>query len=239
MPLMLRQMIDEIEYFAGGTIDPRLDPLRIANDGGQYLHSMHEWSFQVRTPTSLDLMEDQPYIDLPRDFSKVISIDSTSTTSGIVLTSLEEVSINRENSSSGGFQYYAALAYPEQTNRREGPGPPRLEIFPTPSATTRDAFTIQYRAGWIYLVEMIDAANVPPPFEALLLDVVRAHADARVNNKSLGEALEPVERSRLLKRLKQSDGLAQARFATSRGGQLQGTEGHVGSWWPTGAVSIG
>lgn len=199
---------DIAEHAAGGQIDASIDLAAMVNDAGRYLISLHPWAFLERPVAQLDVVADQDYVELPADFDKLIDVGDTddyitNTTHLVPADRLERI---RLNSIGGDHETYLALVWPTQASTAASPDRPRLAIYPTPVADVTGRFWLNYYAGWIKLTNPGDVANIPAGIEHLLVELVRAFARGEATGKGPSEAIEVIERSAMLKRLKQSYG---------------------------------
>lgn len=191
---------------------------QIVNDAGRYLFAMHEWSFRSR-PESLDLdfVSGQEYIELPPDFDSVVSIEASDSLESVVhQTSLSGISRLRESVVDDVSRYFVSLAYPTQESMLTGAPAARLEIWPTPTTSQQSAMRLVYKAGWTELFDDNAVPNIPVKFEALLRKCCEAFAKDQDNDDM--EAIELLERSTYLRRMKQSDGMDQYDIGSPVGG---------------------
>lgn len=162
-----------------------------------------------------------PYVNLPADFGLLIDIESTNNhTRQVTLTSLGHLETLRGDIVEATLDYFVALEFPTQTSASAAPPQARLSIYPPPASDAAGALSLVYRAGWVELSNPSQVANIPPQFDALLVELVRAFAQARggISDKTLVDLLEPIERSALMDRLKRHDGAVQPRIGPLRHG---------------------
>jgi len=149
----------------------------LVNEAGERLVAAHPWNWLLRPPASLSLTAGQNYVALPADFASLYSIDIAQDVGwSIRMTEPAEVASLRARQSYPGFGFVAAVAHPGQTVVTAAPGPPRLELWPTPTQNYVNALTIVYRPGWAVLAAGTDVANVPVWVEPLLSEMVVAVA---------------------------------------------------------------
>lgn len=221
--LTYASLLDQAEHAAGAPLDPRLDD--VVNQAGRYMCAMNPWAFLERPPVELDFVANQNYVLLPDDFDQLVSLDvPVGIQTSVILTSIARILNLRANTWTEPFNYYVALEYPAQESVDEPPPKARLAIFPTPGTTESGGLHLQYRAGWVDLVDMDDAANTPAKFDALLVQIVRAFAlgysDERRGPGSVAQRLEPIESSTMVRRLKENDSLDQQNLGRMDGGML-------------------
>jgi hypothetical protein len=118
--------------------------------------------------------------------------------------------------------YYAALSRPWAQADNVTPlvagtafPAPRLDIYPTPQATTNDAIIMRYRAGWTAVSGETNAVTpdtyiipVPPYVEALLIAYCRAFAVA-YEDEGLAARLIEIDNGPIWNAAAIKDGIAQ------------------------------
>lgn len=222
MSLTLLQLQDEVSLVWSERHDPRLNKNRCINEAGRYLFGMHSWHWRSRPPADLAFVADQAYVAMPSDFGfgEIVSLTMTdSVTYGIELTTPQVVEEMRADNVLSPTMYWAALVYPTQASTSAAPGSARLEVYPTPSSSDADAIQLVYRSGWVELSSSSAVANVPSAFDFLLVDLVRAFAQYYLTRDR--SAIEAIEDSAMLRRLKRMDGAAQTDLGKTEGGILQ------------------
>lgn len=157
---------------------------QIVNEAGAYMFASHNWAFLRRPVLTLNSDPGKSHLELPQDFKKLLSIRPTdSLDNGMHRTTLDTLQDLRATSSfNSQDEFWYAMAFPSQANTAETAPKPRLEMFPTPSAT--ESFDVLYRAGWITLTSETQVPNIPPghEWEGLLSRFVRAFADNQDDN---------------------------------------------------------
>lgn len=181
MPVFTGKKLENHALHAiGGRLDSRINVTDIVNEAGERLVNMHPWSWLVRDPANLSLTISQNYVTLPADFRGIKSIWTTSSINDIVhLTTIDEIIRRRGSSLSVTNQdYWVAPAWPTQTATTSEPTSPRLELWPTPAATSADAWAVSYYAGWIQLAaSTVNVPNIPSWMGHMLVQFVRAVAE--------------------------------------------------------------
>jgi len=172
---------------SGMTRDQRI--AEIVNQAGQYLFSK-PWRFRERTSRPLSLIAQQDYVVLPADVEDIISLISKGGLGWIVeLTSPEQIETLRVASpmTNAGSTFYATLSRPWADSSGaalvDGTGMPavRLEMYPTPQATTSEALTVRYRCRWQPVSDStLETFTIPVPTyaESLLIAYARSFAMA-------------------------------------------------------------
>ncbi len=166
----------------------------IVNQAGNYLFSK-QWRFRERTGRPVSLVANQNWAAMPGDAEEIISLVTKAGLGWRVeLTSPEQIELFRNSMAPALLDsvYYAALSRPWAQADNVTPlvagtafPAPRLDIYPTPQATTNDAIIMRYRAGWTAVSGETNAVTpdtyiipVPPYVEALLIAYCRAFAVA-------------------------------------------------------------
>ena len=128
--------------------------------------------------------------------------------------------------------YIGAIVQPSQVSKKDAPGPPRIELWPTPTNST-STLNISYFAKWIDLIDDDDVADVPDYCEFPLAMACRAFAagleEQEVAGKDVHERLEPLMNSTLFTSAYEADGSIQNEYGPMTGGAIQ-QGGHGFSW---------
>lgn len=160
-----------------------------------------------------------PYVALPSDFLEVISIRSASAVdSRVTLVSLEEINRLRTIGGATDSHIRAALVYPARDDATDSFGTPRLEIYPTPTASDTDPLVMTYKADWTELSSGTDKAAVPIYAELMLKEFVRAVALGREEEYggTVAQRLDAVRATAAFQSLIRRDQQAQQRFGPIR-----------------------
>ena len=232
--LTLAQLEDHVSMAIGRSPDGRSTGKDIVNEAGQYLFSMHEWMWASRPSVVVTAASNLSYAELPLDFGTPTGIEVTDAlTIDVHMTTMQHVLELRANTLIAVFDYWVAVVFPSQVDRSSPPPPPRLEMWPTPTADR--TFNVSYRARFIPLVDQDDVANVPPHMETLLIELVRAVAKGRHTQSSVTKELGEIEGGVWLHQLKDNDGMTQPNIGTVHGGivpmELEGV------WRPFSTIS--
>ena len=205
----------------GVTRDQRI--AEIINQSGNYLVSK-PWRFRERTARPVTLTAGKNYAPLPADAEEIISLTSIAGMGWRVeLTSPEQIELMRAtgdlSGSSGVFS--AAMSRPwaqsnDTTALVDGSGMPavRLDLFPTPQATTSDALIIRYRSAWVAISDQTaDTYQIPVPayVEALLIAYARAFGLA-YEDEGLSARLIEIDNGPLFNNAAIKDGIQQRDF---------------------------
>lgn len=233
MSISKLELVDQATAILGEQHDPRISVDRIINDAGTQLFGMHSWNWRSRPSVDLDFVANQEFVNMPPDFGsgELLYVRQTANVNfGVTVTSLALIDDLRANSvTTTGGHYWVSLSFPTQAALTIPPVQTRLEVYPTPTSATASALTVGYRAGWIELNDDNSVANIPPAFDSLLVNLVRARAIYYKTND-----LSPVDailQSATFHLLKRQDGAAQAGGQPRRGGILHGRAGLFDPLW--------
>jgi hypothetical protein len=161
----------------GGAIDVQLyDIDDLINAGIMRFVTARPWRWRERSML-LNTVAAQNYIDLPADLAQLVELKTVGTLTGTInLVTLEEIARMRATTPiSNTLIYWAALSWTTQSSA-SGQPIPRLELFPTPDASTTGAFTGHYLYLPAILVNNNDVPNVPPSMLPALKACVVYHA---------------------------------------------------------------
>ena len=215
MTLTLTNLRSRVDAAIGGVppvIDTDADTSRdrIVNEAGRFFYAMHSWSFAGRPPVSLTLTQDQAYVPLPDDFQSLHSLrDVNNYASEITMTTSSAISQLRNDAvTAADWVRAGTIVYPAPAAVGGAPLPPRIEIYPTPSATRADALELWYRAGWVDLTDPSHIANVPGWIEPLLVQVAWAFSQGYANDQ-LDNRVSSLMDSMMFREMKQNDGMVQ------------------------------
>jgi hypothetical protein len=196
----------------------------IVNQAGNYLFSK-QWRFRERTGRPVSLVANQNWAAMPGDAEEIVSLVTKAGLGWRVeLTSPEQIELFRNSMAPALLDsvYYAALSRPwaqadDVTPLVAGTAfpAPRLDIYPTPQATSTDAIIMRYRAGWTAVSGETDAVTsdtynipVPPYVEALLIAYCRAFALA-YEDEGLAARLIEIDNGPIWNAAAIKDGIAQ------------------------------
>lgn len=206
----------------------------IVNDAGTFLFSMRAWNFRLRPPLLLDLVADQPYVELPRDYGEMIAYRLNGLTQDIYFTTPQQLATMRDHSLMPvGFRYYMAVVFPTQEIAEIKPDPPRVEIYPTPTSDQADVFSVTYRAQWVPLANNTEIANTPDYVDPLLMLLMQAFAWGYLDKAfwgDLDEILGRIEKGRVFKAAKRIDQNVQSDYGPMTGGAVESLRGSPIHW---------
>ena len=233
MAVTYAELVDHLNIVIGENHDGRLNEQQIINQAGNFLIGLHPWRCQSRPSALLDLIADQPWVDIPNDFGngEILGITQNGTLNfDVQLTTLQEIDRFGGTSIPSPSRYFVALSYPTQNNTVEPLAAPRLEINPTPSATESGAFRFSYRAGWVPLSPRgSHVSNIPPWMDLALTQCVRAFGSYYDTNDNT--LIEKFVVSAEIERIRAADARQQRNVGRARGGILQGTGPDYSTNW--------
>ena len=153
----------------------------IINQAGNYLFS-RPWRFRERTSRPVSIVANRDYAALPGDAEEIISLTVKAGIGWRVeLTTPEQLELFRTSMAPALLDsvYYAAMSRPWDVTAGQKFAEQRLELYPTPNASSNDSIIIRYRASWPELSSATAdgyAVPVPPYVEALLIAYARSFA---------------------------------------------------------------
>lgn len=203
--------------------DPSVSVLTLVNRAGTYLADMHTWSWLVRPAAKLNLTAGSEYINLPDDFGRIYGQPKPTTVASVVsleLVSMEEYLRYRQDYMDGGPHYMATVVYAAGIDSRFGP---KLQIWPEPLTTTRDAFRMAYLARWVDITTDTEVIPIPAWLEMLYLEVLFAVAQSyeEHDQASLSMRLSELHMSPEFDTAKRRDGGVQPFIGRVRGGAME------------------
>jgi hypothetical protein len=176
---------------SGVTQEERL--AEIINQAGQYLFSK-QWRFRERTSRPISLVANQEWASLPNDADEIVTLVAKAGLGWRVeLTTPQQIELFRSSMAPAlnDSVYYAALTRPWAQTGTTTPivagaavlPAARLDLYPTPQATSTDSIIVRYRAGWLEVSGTTGAITndkyifpVPPYIDSLLIAYCRAFA---------------------------------------------------------------
>ncbi len=164
----------------GGQPSGLTSVLDLINMAGRYLVGMTRWRYLEGVDYTLGTTASQSYITLPTNFASAVSL--VGMTENIVAEWVDRDAIAQMRASGSSTPalgvYYVAISYavPAVTDPPSSSAPvARLELYPTPSATSASVFRLVYRAGWADLTGDDQYVPVPPNnIETLFLQILAA-----------------------------------------------------------------
>lgn len=198
-------------------------PRDIVNACGKYIFSLRLWKFRRRPPYAISLTSSQEYVSLPTDFGQLQSIYATGTTMDFQIVEMDELVDLRRNSITSQYGYRVAVVQPGQTSASAEMAAPRLEIWPTPSASASSAAKIVYYANWTELTAPSDKVNIPAWAEPVMYTLIPEWA-AGTADGNLMDRQDRFGASKVLAAAISMDGLMQTTAGRVRNGLLAHNE---------------
>lgn len=180
-----------------GSVPAEVPMQDVANEAGEWITSLRAWNFLRRPPLGFDTVALQEYVDLPVNWSAIISGQQGSFTGvGIEIVDIEVLSRMRGGvlTPQGSSSLWGALVMADVP--AAGPVPRyRLELYPTPASPQTKAFYLVYRAGWRELTTPADHVALPQWLLRAYFEAVVAHLRAYTKHDIvLADALAPTTR---------------------------------------------
>jgi len=191
MTFTASQALTNIELATAGKME--VDALSVLNLAGRHLVNMRNWNWLRGQKAVLGTVAGQEYISLPDDCKRIDAIEQTSSLVGTVAFVPLQEFLNYKTSTivASPISFWVTVVWARdeyEVAGTERPGAPtmRLEVYPVPTSTNTDAFTMYYSREWVEVVEDNQALTMPPSCEALFLEVARAFAISYHHNNEGG-----------------------------------------------------
>lgn len=112
MTVTAREALDHIRHALSTDKMPSVGGLRILNDAGEYLVSMHSWRWLEGAQSTLSFTSGMNHLWLPENLREIVALVATDAiNAGIHLVSLQQVAEKRGTTISSSLEYWAALAW--------------------------------------------------------------------------------------------------------------------------------
>lgn len=218
--------MDMADQAAGGALSERTYPDEVINDAGRYLVTMHDWAFLNRPSVELALVNNQPWIELPKDCAQVMAVESsTQIQTEVTLTTQDHIDYLRSALLSSSYFFWVAVTFRGQRKRDQAAPGLRLEVYPTPGESSIGELRLSYRAGWMPLIELDQRPNIPDDVEPLLVQLVRLFAlgyeDEQQGQGSVAERLKGIRESPIFLDLARRYGMSQWNLGKHKGGKIE------------------
>lgn len=223
----------------GGDPPTGLPILDLIHEAGDLLTNLHPWAWLVGQTATVNIVDDQDYVELPEDFGEFQThgppryLGRISTNLDV---SIELVDIQAIVDARGGggalapldFAYLGALVWtvsPSLNPSGGSSGEPdsgelraRLELWPTPSAA--DTFSITYRRRWRRVEQDGDTLSMPRYMVPLFKEVLRAvvRGNVREDAATLDERLAQIVKGTVFAAAKRTDATVQSVYGPIQGG---------------------
>jgi len=120
MTVTAREALGHIQHALSTDQMPAVGGLRILNDAGNFVVSMHPWRWLEQAQSTLSLTSGQDYMWLPEDLREIVALVATDAiNAGIHLTTLNEVAQKRGTTISSSLEYWAALAWQPRSTKTQ------------------------------------------------------------------------------------------------------------------------
>ena len=174
MSIIANTLYRHIHHGLGGDPSSEFPYQEIVNDAGEWLLSVHRWNWNTPETTTIDTTVDVPYIAMPSDFADLIDIQATNniTSSVTPVTRAKLLEFRTNTVAVTNFTFFYSVGF----RKVSGVMSPVLELWPTPSASESDKFTILYCKGWTRVTDDDDVIEAPGYMEPLLKRVCRVFA---------------------------------------------------------------
>lgn len=174
MALLVSDIDSYLQHRLGGK--GSMSTVMLCNQAGHHLTSMHAWEWLKRPPVALALVAGQEWAKLPADFGRAIVNQGALISGGFKWATFEYVISLRSQSVqvTGPWWYVGALVH--RPSIVGGALEPRVEVYPTPTASDNTTYKCAYYAAWTDLRDDRVTIPIPSQFELLYLEIVFALA---------------------------------------------------------------
>lgn len=197
MTLLASQAKQLVEHALGGEVHSAVTPWRCLNGAGHWMCNSRAWRWLRGGLEALALTADQSYVDLPADFGSINAIEGgQGFQASIELTTPDQLLEYKSSATANtGYYYCAVLSYDHADITGTSTGSnhvvaastaaeqkalkaptPRLEIYPTPTATVTDGLLLYYTRGWREVSNDTETIFVPDWMEELYIRIARCWA---------------------------------------------------------------
>jgi hypothetical protein len=222
-----------VQHALGDDPSTGFTTLEIVRDAFRWLQSHHPWNWRTQGPTTLSLVQDQDYVDLPADFGELISMEYPGTTiremNASTIHEIEDLRAFRNTTPQYAFWYAINTGAIDTANPQNGLAAPRMEIWPNPEASVADALRVYYRRDMALLTNPTDIPQFPDWIEPIAVLAVRHYAYIYEDDKANNAAFEAMQS--LLPDAYRRDGADQRRKGVMRGGLYNDTT-NVSPFYP-------
>lgn len=187
MTVTAREALDHIRHALSTDQMPAVGGLRILNDAGQFLVSMHAWRWLEQAQSTLSLSAGQGHMWLPEDLREIVSLVATDAiNAGIHLTTLQEVSEKRGTTISSSLEYWAALAWVPRAT------PTRIQFRFVPGQTVPDNYLEGFTVSDGSTEYTFVAGNIQTYYQGNTWAFKSYGADTAANAQSLADCINSV-----------------------------------------------
>lgn len=120
MTITAREALDHVRHALSTDKMPSVGGLRILNDAGEYLVSMHPWRWLEGGQATLSLTSGMNHLWLPENLREIVALVATDAiNAGIHLVSLQQVAEKRGTTVSSSLEYWAALSWVPRSTKTQ------------------------------------------------------------------------------------------------------------------------
>lgn len=193
-----QQIVDLISHGLGKTPDARNDLWQVVNDAGRQLVTSRDWPWRTAVAVPLFTVAGQEWLEIPADYGgdPTVTADSGFPVQPASYAQIQQLrSVSQVTGTSGWYVTFEAYAVqPSQS----GTPKPRMDIFPTPTATGPWGQLV-YKRGWRELLQADPTLfpSTPPEYDAALYLLARGIAEVLENQSESiesGRAQAEIER---------------------------------------------
>lgn len=194
--------------------DMTIPPGDIVNDALEHLASLHPWRWLQTSQTELDLVEDQPWVQLPIDYGTFVAAEFRSSIMQrlvpVTAARLLQLRAGAPVPPLGGYYYLIHTGAIDPDNPEDGLLAPRMELFPTPSSNEAGAIMLVYHRLLRRMEDPDDVPQWPVYMDRLLSLLARGFASTDYDDDPT--SAYTVEFSQMLPDVMAKDGLAIGSF---------------------------
>lgn len=207
--LTAQQFYDTVQHAIGDDPDSRLSLWHVLNSAGRKLVMESAWTWLCSEPTDIVAVADQPWIALPDDFDRLITVRIAERSyMTVVISSMIDIETYRSSPVIYTANLYYIYPLMNLLSKGASGGVPvrnRLEIYPTPTEDGTPTLTVTYMRKWVELDENDPSRvlNIPEEFTSAL--IYRARADAKILQDDEGAPKEEALYAEEVARLKKHD----------------------------------
>lgn len=183
-------LVSEVETYLRRRLGGKspMSTVMLCNLAGHHLISMHAWEWLKRPAVQLPLVAGQDWAKLPADFGREIANQGASISGGFKWTTFEHVIALRDQATTitGPWWYVGALVH--KASIVDGSIEPRVEVYPTPTASDNTTYKTAYYAAWSQLKETTLSVPIPGQgwLDLLYLEIASAIAQGYVEHDVAG-----------------------------------------------------
>ncbi len=236
MALSVQRLGEHIEHALGAA--GQFEPVEVVNLAGEAWVNAHPWAYLERRTKTVSTVADQSYVDVGNEVRNVIAMYPTdSLTNHLRWSTVGEILLRRTSITGSYSGYWAALAF--RKDATTGDLHQTAELWPTPSTTGTDYFTLAYRSGWLKVTSDNDKVDLPSWLDGVFVQWVRAYAHG-LEDEDLGateQRLQVIRSSQMFLDAQIRDGAMQPELGEIRGGMAAPDGGGFGHTYVVDSVA--